>query len=174
MNKKRFNLRMVAAMVACLAVTTVFASCGKNGGDGGGKGKVLNTAEKALIGTWAASYAQGTVRDVYDWSYLYSAGIGLGYTFKDDGTFTSFLIIEGVTGLAISTKGKWRADESKIYMTDRTFQDSRDRGKTWSAWAQYATPNETMEYYHGVSENGRAFIDKPSDVDDRTARLYKQ
>ena len=36
MNTKRFNLRMVAAIVACLAVTTMFASCGKTNGDDGG------------------------------------------------------------------------------------------------------------------------------------------
>jgi len=134
----------------------------------------LNAAEKALLGTWMATYSQGTVRDAYDWSYLYAAGIGMGYSFYEDRTFTGFLIMEDTTGLMTYSKGIWSADENTIYMSNMIFQDSKDRGKTWSDWRPYATPDSTMDYYHGVNEEGRAFIDKPSDVDDRTGRLYKQ
>jgi len=137
-------------------------------------GRTLGAAEKALVGTWIASYSQGTVRNAHDWSYLYAAGIGIGYSFHEDGTYSSFVITEGTTGMAMYIKGKWNADKNTIYMTDRTFQYSQDRGKTWSDWREPATPNITMDYYHGVNEDGRAFIDKPSDIDDRTGRLYKQ
>ena len=51
MLKKRFNLRILATIVACLAVTAVFASCDKDGNDdddGGGSGKI----DTKLVGKW--------------------------------------------------------------------------------------------------------------------------
>ena len=63
MTRGRFNLRTVAAIIACLAVTTMFASCDKtngddNNGNGGGAKKTVKVS--AQIGTMTAGLA-GTV-----------------------------------------------------------------------------------------------------------------
>jgi len=64
---------MVAAMVACLAVTTIFASCDKDGG-GSGSGKI----DKKLIGMWTNFesdyydfYSNGTFEYHGSWGYVY-------------------------------------------------------------------------------------------------------
>ena len=52
MTKKRFNLRIVAAIVAYLAVTTMFASCDKTNGDdddGNGNGNIANIDPKLVV-----------------------------------------------------------------------------------------------------------------------------
>ena len=68
MLKIRKNLRKVATIVACLAVTTMFASCGKNGDDD--NGNPTGSAEdaisvKALEGLW---HTKGFIENYY-WSF---------------------------------------------------------------------------------------------------------
>ena len=94
MNKKRFNLRKVAAMVACLAVTTVFASCGKNGDDDGGdsNGKI----DHRLIGSWSAS-------------------INKFYVFHADGRFYHFSDVS-------ATEGKFSTSNSKVYFSNIVYE----------------------------------------------------
>jgi hypothetical protein len=99
MLKIRTNLRKMATIVACLAVTTMFASCGKNGDDG--KGRELTAVEKELVGTWfsgAAGYLQ----------------------FRDDGTYTMHSYL-GVYAYPSHTmiRGNWRLSDGVISMTQR-------------------------------------------------------
>ena len=70
MLKFRTNLRIVATIVACLAVTTMFASCDKDGDGDGGNGNPATTAEdvvsvKALAGLW---HTKGYIENYY-WSF---------------------------------------------------------------------------------------------------------
>ena len=94
MTKNRFNLRKVATIAACLAVTTMFASCdGKNGDDddkGNGGGKI----DSKLVGTWESSrYVNSTEKNTHtcyfrsDGTFVYSStGYYLPLTIS--GTYT--------------------------------------------------------------------------------------
>ena len=81
MTKRRFNLRTVAAIIACLVVTTMFASCDKTNGDNdNGNENPAATAEdvvsvKALAGTW---WSRG-------WSEIFY------YSFAEDGNFAYYV-----------------------------------------------------------------------------------
>ena len=91
MLKFRTNLRIVATIVACFAVTTMFASCDKDNGDGdGGNGNPATTAEdvvsvKALAGLW---HTKGYIENYY-WS------------FNDKGQFVYYIsgkqVAQGIT-----------------------------------------------------------------------------
>ena len=74
MTKIRLNLRNVATIVACLAVTTMFASCGENkdDDDGNGKDRVLNADEKELVGPWRGALGHHSMY----------------YEFREDGTYS--------------------------------------------------------------------------------------
>jgi len=98
MNKKQFNLRKVAAMVACLAVTTVFASCGKNGDDGGNN-------PSGIVGRWLCVEVNKTCV----------------YFFDKDGTFIRasislpyYLYVSVVE----HCKGNYQVDGETIEFTD--------------------------------------------------------
>jgi hypothetical protein len=97
MLKVRLNLRKVAMVFACLAVTIVFATCGKNGGDdndGNGGGKI----DVKLIGTWS-----------YD-----SGGEHHNYFFIKDGTAKFF-----ITGsMTYQGEAKYSTSNNKISLTE--------------------------------------------------------
>ena len=68
MFKERLNLRKVATIVACLVVTTMFASCDKKNGDDDGNPPASvgdPVSVKALVGTW---WMIGW-SDVYYWNF---------------------------------------------------------------------------------------------------------
>ena len=78
MTKNRFNLRKVATIVACLAVTTMFASCdGKNGDDDGNDGGKI---DPQLVGTWMYHTTSVThhLHFLKDGTYTYNLQIGVG------------------------------------------------------------------------------------------------
>ena len=101
MFKNRLNLRKVVAIVACLAVTTVFATCGKNGGnddDGGGtpSGKI----DQKLMGSWRNN------NEIY--------------VFHADGRFNHF-------SLQSATEGKFTTSNNKITFSNIIYE----KGETW-------------------------------------------
>ena len=111
MNKKRFNLRMVAAMVACLAVTTVFATCGKGGDGGENNGNGSNNS--ALVGTWAELVLYHTTNPLTGqvvWNRATAA-----YKFNKDGTFEYNF---HSTPWGYKFTGKYTVSNSKIYFKE--------------------------------------------------------
>ena len=99
MFKNRLNLRNVAAIVACLAVTTMFAACDNNNpgdNDDGNDGGKIDTK---LVGNWQHS---GT-------NYIYD------YFFYKDGSFEYFRRQGSGGGGA---DGKYRTSNGKIYFSE--------------------------------------------------------
>ena len=137
MNKNRFNLRKVATMVACLAVTTIFATCGKSSsnddegsGGNGGKGKI----DAELLGSWFVGDVTGLYYDAVTGRYTGEvAGGGTLRTFKNDGTCTWFSIV-GITSEVVRTfsTAKYSAENGVIKTTNEVLETSYDKGKTWT------------------------------------------
>ena len=102
MTKNRFNLRKVATIVACLAVTTMFASCdGKNGDDddnGNGGGKI----DTKLVGKWE-----------FMTNYYY---------FFKDGRF-QYITSPNPTSSVYT--GKFSTSNGKVYLSDIVSNPSR-------------------------------------------------
>ena len=115
MLKFRTNLRIVVAIVACLAVTTMFASCDKDkDGDDDGGGTPSGKIDQKLVGMWALQVS-GFVRDI---------------EFKSNGTYYS-IIMNYSYGVYNSThmRGNYSANDG-IYTltkleTDFTFIRSK-------------------------------------------------
>ena len=134
MKNFRLNLRKVAMIVACLAVTTMFASCdGKNGGDdddGNGGGKI----DAKLVGTWELSEVWGSL--IY---YYY-------YTFNQDGSF-----VYGQTRSTQMTNasGKYAAANGKITFTNISFKRGNESPLSFT--------NKVFEYKI-ESEDGKPLL----------------
>ena len=110
MNKKRFNLRMVAAMVACLAVTTVFATCGKgSGNDDGGNG--FGSKKSELAGySWSCNTTRLVMRfRGGEYVYVYEPCIDY-YMFYGNGKFEYFPFDD----LTVYYKGTYSTSNGKI------------------------------------------------------------
>ena len=103
MLKKRFNLRILAAIVACLAVTAVFASCDKDGSDDDG-GTTSGNLDKKIIGRWQITgYNTNNVRFTYT------------YFFLENSSFEYFRNIGAASGGA---DGKYRTSNGKVYFSE--------------------------------------------------------
>ena len=100
MYKNRLNLRNVAMIMACLAVTTLCASCKKNNGD-----DTLGI-DKKLVGTW--EYID-VAPDKSESMWRYS--------FSNDGKFSMYL----VTAKVHAYKGTYKVENEKIYFTNIVF-----------------------------------------------------
>ena len=138
MLKKRTNLRMVAAMIACLAVTIVFVSCGKDGDDGGG-GRDLTDKEKELVGVWVP-------RPEYTIDY---AG---GIEFKADGTF--LCIINNYSGAVrgvITQKGNFKIQEDKIICTKVLESWKQQGGNQDGNYTDKAITDLTRKFYFSTT-----------------------
>ena len=107
MTKKRFNLRKVATIVACLVVTMMFVACDKtNGDDDNGNTPAGNN--KKLLGNWNYTEMIGTP----PWDEWW-------YSFKDDGTFRMYLI----TTKEYSFSGNYKVSEGKVSFTNIVFRN---------------------------------------------------
>ena len=147
MLKNRFNLRIVAAIVACLAVTTVLVACDKTNGDddGNGDGKI----DTKLVGNWHVLTGIGT-NSVY-WNE---------YAFYSNGTFYGFRLYRAwiedydkVEPRKVGEgfiEGKWTCSDGKVYITDfyryiTNTQKEKDN-------------NKTLEYSIFKKENGETYL----------------
>ena len=153
MTKVRINLRKVAIVFACLAVTAVFAMCDdkKNGDDE--KGRELTAKEKELVGVWVP-------RPEYVIDY---AG---GIEFKADGTF--FCIIKNNSGPVrgeITQKGNFKIQGDKIICTKvleswkqqggyqgGNYTDKAIADLTWKFYFSTTAENDVIEgFYPGLT-----------------------
>ena len=154
MTKKRFNLRKVATIVACLVVTMMFAACDKTNPDddnGNGSGNI----DKKLVGHWQLKTSQTFYGSTYQVSY--------DYYFKADGKFQYFF-----TGFSQEKQdGKYTVSNSKVYFTDVTlYFCSNDMqisniSKYGTDFPKYVFDGDTderndmiTEYQFGTDKNG--------------------
>ena len=153
MLKKRFNLRIVAAIIACLAVTTVFASCDKDSSDDD-SGKSNNSQ---IVGTWlngdqsAVNWTEGEWTDKDFFSIL--GHVAVLFEFKADGTYLRRFRAYNMFGDSfLEHKGKYRVEGNRIIVFNRTetfidFYDSKENYKN-KALAGEGT------YYYQVTQSG--------------------
>jgi len=151
MTKKSFSLRKVATIVACLAVTTIFASCdGKNGDDdeGGGTSSGLNAHEKKLVGTWI-------------WENIFSPSSPReNYLFTDKGKFV-FYYGSGMSG-DVKT-GDFKATSDKITFSNIEHKingEKKDYPKTQTAEYKFEqSPIGTGGYQEYLNIRSLAYKD---------------
>jgi len=163
MNTKRFNLRKAATIVACLAVTTVFASCNKDGdggGDGGGgKGRKLTAIEKELVGKY--SYGSGgsgywayysNTYDQWKGGWTYANGIH----FKSDGTYESFTFASGSAyvkgGSLIKATANWQVPVEGTVRFTNMVENVQYADGTKEVWRQSEHPTWDPEYSYTFEE----------------------
>ena len=84
-------------------------------------------------------------------------GMGQVYTFKPDGTYTALVIF----GDTIWLTGHYSVEGDVLILTDRTAEESKDGGKTWSApevlpdaSAPFAAETDEMGTYLLLGEEG--------------------
>jgi hypothetical protein len=152
--QSRFYLRKVAAIVACLAVTTMFASCdGKKNGDDDDSGKI----DTKLVGQWDCSF------QYVDMSSGLLLTSNYRYYFYKDGNFINF----SIDWWQEKYVGKYSVSDGKIYFTDRTRYDGGTPaqitenvtkfGSDYLKYVFYSTvklDDMTAEYKFGSDEEG--------------------
>ena len=123
---KRFNWRTVAMIFACLAVTTMFASCDEeNGDDGSGDGKI----DSALLGGW---YRTTTMTEIRRYNIH----------FNNDGTFEYFQHIRNITTAIL---GIYSVSDGKIYFSESYWlyaDGSKGIKEDWIAEYSIGTDNK--------------------------------
>ena len=151
MNTKRFNLRMVATIVACLAATTMFASCGKNGGDDDGGGTTSGKIDQQLVGEWE----------------IVSTNLTSIIEFKSNGKYNSVVVRResnaySVTYYGTLMRGNYSTKDGVYTLTKlETISGSRkDRAINWmdeelswnwtNNWHSLATPTQKFYYEIGT------------------------
>ena len=141
MTNFRFQMRKVATIVvACLLVTTMFASCDSKNGDDDENGNTSGKIDKDLVGKWDRnSHTNNTWIDesnnfVYEgeW-YVYRAE---AWEFYSDGTFLYYWHNNqglGLRGLLLY-KGNYSAEDGFIYCTKvtRSLKDYEDEKNSYN------------------------------------------
>ena len=131
MFKERLNLRKVATIVACLVVTTMFASCdSKNGDDDGNDGKI----DTKLVGVWRLRV---------------SASQTMAYSFKKDGTF-----MFTDTGYGFELEGKYTVSGSKISCKDMNWYSVSAEGRDEPT----KRVDVVLEFKYGKDNDGKDCI----------------
>ena len=97
MTKQKLNLRKVAIIFACLAVTTMFASCDRTNGDDDKNSN--EKIDKKIVGSW-------------EWRKSYSEIYA--YNFRADGTFTFSI----QSSFPNTKSGNYKTSDGKITFTN--------------------------------------------------------
>jgi len=121
MTNFKSNLRKVAAIVACLAVITMFAACDKKHGDDDDNGGGNTQIDSPIVGHYWHSML-GTGMPMYD---IYHE-----YVFNSNGTFI-FIERNNQTTDAAVWKGDYGVNGDKISIKNRV-KSSIDWGKYWT------------------------------------------
>jgi len=147
---------------ACLAVTTMFASCDiindsddddDGSGNENGNGRQLTAVEKELVGTWTNGGSTLQVRKILTGKYdirriglgtvssNFSAGVS--YTFNNDGTYMQ--IVLGLSTLII-VEGKFSVSNNKISLTNNKSKSTM-KDEVPIVWEKSTNPpNETHSF----------------------------
>jgi len=102
MTNFRFQMRKVATVVACLVVTTMFASCDKKNPDDDENSSGKN--DKKLVGVWQ----------------FYMPTYNRYYIFNKDGSFSYSYHSQGSSGFFI--EGKYTASDKKVFFKDFVYE----------------------------------------------------
>jgi len=130
-------LRTVAAIIACLVVTTMFAACDKTNPDdddknGGGNGKI----DAKIVGTWSHTF-----RDAFSLEVITST-----YFFYKDGTFKY-----STTWNSREFNGKCSTSNGKVNLTDVSWFEYLDNGGKTEPTKR---SNVVLDYEFGKNANG--------------------
>ena len=162
MTKQKLNLRKVAIIFACLAVTTMFASCDKtNPDDGNGKGRTLTADEKELVGKYSTGSSGSGYWTYYSYNYnqwkdgwTYSDGLW----FKADGTYEGFQFSTGASfiggGALIKSTANWRISKTGIVTFTNMVQNVEYGNGSKETWRQSEHPNWDPDYEYRFDEVG--------------------
>ena len=156
----RVNLRILATIVACFAVTTMFASCDKDGDGGDDGGGEIN---EKLIGTWNIGASMLQVRKAHKGvsgdAKIFNIGVtGASYTFYDDGKYTHIAITGTTvaaigTGVLIITEGKYSVSNGVIKFKNRVSRGTHSHNIPFE-WEQTSNlPDESHSFEFGYDEN---------------------
>ena len=155
MTKFRLNLRRVAIVFACLAVTMMFAACdNKKGdddenGDGNGDGGKIDTK---LVGTWE-------LMEIWNWGG-YNYTYYYHFTFDKDGSF-----VYGDSRANRNASGKYSTANGKITFTDISYKYNEDAPVSYTnkvfeykIESSDGKPLLRIEYFHLIeNEDGDYF-----------------
>jgi len=142
MTNLKSNLRKVATIIACLTVTTMFASCGgnKDDGDGNGDGKT----DTKLVGYWVRSIGTSDLRS--------------NYTFRNDGSF-SFVRVSG--SIMTTVNGKYTTSNGRVSLTDLV-DDRNEKLKSQSMGYSFGKDNDGE--YLSIAEVKIVFVTSSSEA----------
>ena len=163
MLKIRTNLRKVAAIVACLAVTTMFASCEIEGGgdDDDGGGTTSGNIDPNLVGGWIAGGATRLPNyNPKTGEYIqYANSYGFATNFDADGTFVdaSYLTTQSgytTTRLEMFTAAKYKVVGGTIRLTNRTYESVSNGVSS----GKVNMPDTQFQYLIGTDSEGKYLI----------------
>ena len=155
MSKVKLNLRKVAMIVVCLAVTAIFAACDENkpnDDDNGGISGKENPALKEWVGTWGY-FTTGSWPSSMGGIYSHSSG-GYNYytvgtstyvgqarlsTFLKDGSYKELMIMKMSSSwssldVLYEFKGNYSVSNGKLHINITNRNRSGDGGKTFDGW----------------------------------------
>ena len=139
MKNFRNQLRKGATIIACLAVTTMFAACDKKNGDdddGNGGGNL----DKALFG------------EGIDWRHENTAtGAWNAYKFNANGTFEYY---RAYNGYGTEATGSYRTSEGKIYFSKIDYATEKNDGELGKITEEKKINEIVFEYQVGKDNNG--------------------
>ena len=175
MLKKRFNLRILAAIVACLAVTAVFASCDKDkdgdGDDNGGSGKI----DHPIVGVWSnIDFSSSLAKTFYDAPKNSMSEIietiknesnrrfNFVEVYRENGTAYT-VSLENSTGFRYTyswTTFNYTVRENTIHSTSNV-QTFYDREYSFTSYENKSFPNAQTLFKIRVNSGKEQFTSKP-------------
>lgn len=178
MRPKTFALLTVAIAVAVVGTTATgckaatptddesaaHKDASNDGGTGNGSEDVDGATDPTVTPTAIDPQLVGT------WS-LVTTGASSQTTFYDDGTWSILVLLRGsIFDLDVAQKGKYRAENGRIYYSEAISQNSKDQGKTWSDWSPSATPSWEELYVIGTDEDGQYLITEKEEITEESAK----
>jgi hypothetical protein len=107
----------------------------------------------SIAGTWVMGTLTGGNFNAETGKYEGGmSGLGMMYTFNPDGTYTSL----SIWSEAIWGTGKYSIKDGVLTLTNRTFENSDDDGKTWGA--KETIPDASAYFDVGTDESGKYLL----------------
>lgn len=104
-------------------------------------------ADSSITGTWSSGAISGYY-DKTEGKYKEAGGMGVMYTFLDDGTFSQIIVFGNHT----VTTGKYSVKDGLLTLTKRVTVESTDNGESWSE--QEPLPDASAYYELGKDDTG--------------------
>lgn len=125
----------------------------QSGDDGGDKAAEQpgQQASDSIAGAWVSGAATGEY-NAASGKYENVSGMGLIYTFYEDGTFAQLIAF----GKHMVTTGKYSVQDGLLTLTERVYEESPDEGKTWEN--KENLPEASCYYLTGTDDSGRYLL----------------